>query len=344
MNTMHMLKRVKHRALESFKKAIIALILLIAVFTVAVLTTGSIGELGKANVFIVASASLAFLTSVFFWVFSWAWVLKNEHSLRLREMLVVGFSSIFASLTPMQLGNDALRAYLLKESYNVPFSKGISASMLVKGLKFFSLLIVSVFVLFFLIMNAGLNPALFLFLLSGLSVVFAAALLFLLPLNRKAAMFISQLFRKFPVKKSAFEQLSEFFLKYSDYLKNGSVSFFSLLLLCIISWFFEFLAFILSLASLGIFMPLSSFVLLFVVIAILERVPFTPRGLLFVEVTGYLLLSGPFANLSQQQIISFLAIFDIVRIVVPVTLSLLLFSLWYRKFNGSNKHVPKETV
>jgi uncharacterized protein (TIRG00374 family) len=338
---MRMLKRIKYKALESFKKAIIALILLIAVFTVVVISTGSIAELKRANVFIVIAASLAFLTSVFIWVFSWAWVIKKEYELHFREMIVVGFSSIFASLTPMQLGNDALRAYLLRESYNVPFSKGISASMLVKGLKFFSLLIVSVFALSFLVMNAKLNPALFVFLLSGLSVVLVAALLFLLPLNRKAAVFISRLFRKFPVKKSAFERISDFFLKYSDYLKNGSISFFYLFLMCIVSWFFEFLAFVLSLISLGIAMPLSSFVLLFVVIAILERVPFTPRGLLFVEVAGYLLLSSPFANLNQPQIISFLAIFDIVRIVVPVTLSLLLFSLWYQKLNSSKKQVPK---
>ena len=196
--------------------------------------------------------------------------------------------------------------------------------------------------LFFLIANAKLNLILLLLIVSGLFVIFIATALFLFPFSKVAAFFISSILAKLTKKIRFLGPASAFFLQYSNYLKRQSLRLFSLLLLCVVSWFFEFLAFTLSFAALNIFLPLHSFILLFVIIAILERVPFMPRGLLFVEGASYLLLSTSFAKLNQKQIISFLAIFDFVRIVVPVVLSMIVFTACYHTLRGSKKkQVPQ---
>jgi len=336
-----MIKKIMS-AFESIKKALIVLVLFVALFTIVVIATDSINVLKQANAFLILIATLAFLASVFIWLISWAWTIKKDYNISYASLLLIGFSSLFASLTPMQLGADALRALLLKETYKVPFSKGISASMFVKGLKFFTLLIVSLLTLFFLIANAKLNLILLLLIASGLFVIFIATALFLFPFNKVAAFFISSILTKLTKKIRFLEPASAFFLQYSNYLKRQGLHVFSLLLLCIVSWFFEFLAFTLSFAALNIFLPLHSFILLFVIVAILERVPFMPRGLLFVEAASYLMLSTSFAGLSQKQIVSFLAIFDFVRIVVPVVLSMIVFTVCYRTLRSSKKkQVPQ---
>lgn len=336
-----MIKKIMS-AFESIKKALIVLVLFVALFTIIVIATGSMNVLKQANALLILISALAFLASVFIWLFSWAWVIKKDYNLSYASLLLIGFSSLFASLTPMQLGADALRALLLKETYKVPFSKGISASMFVKGLKFLALLIVSLVTLFFLIANAKLSFIMLLLIISGLFVIFIATALFLFPFSKVAAFFISSILTKLTKKIHFLEPACTFFLQYSNYLKRQSLHLFSLLLLCVVSWFFEFLAFSLSFAALNIFLPLQSFILLFIIVAILERVPFMPRGLLFVEAASYLLLSTSFAKLSQKQIVSFLAIFDFVRIVVPVVLSMIVFSACYRILRGSKKkQVPQ---
>lgn len=334
---MQAIKGLESSAAKSFQKALIAIIFLIAIFAVIVLYTGSADELKKANPAIVVLASASFIISVILWTFAWAWLIKKEHSITYGDAMLVSFSSMFASFTPIQLGTDALRALLLKEHRNVPFSKGISASMLVKGLKFLALLIFSVFIVLFLITSTRLELPMVLCLLSGLAVVFLATLLFLLPLNKRAAMLISKIFRKFSSRVKLFEKASEFFIGYSDYLKRGNSSIAFLFVLCIAAWLFEFFAFALSLYSLNVAMPINSLVLLFVIIAVLERVPFTPRGLFLVEAASYILLSSRLANLAQAQIISFLAIFDFARLVFPTVLSLALFSMLHKNFGSKAK-------
>jgi len=326
---MYQFNGFKSSTAKSFQKALIALLFLIAIFAVILLYTDSANELKKANPIIVALASASFLASVIVWSIAWAWLIRKEHPVSYQDALLVSLSSMFASFTPIQLGTDALRALLLRERHKVSFSKGISASMLVKGLKFLALLIFSVFTIMFLLTSVRLDLPIVFFMLSGLSIVFLAALLFLLPLNKRAAMLISKIFRIFSARIKIFEKASEFFIGYSDYLRKGNSSIAYLFLLCIAAWFFEFLAFILSLYSLNIFLPLESLAAFFVIIAVLERVPFTPRGLFLVEVTSYILLSSRLA-ISQAQIISFLAIFDFARLVFPTALSLVLFSLWHR--------------
>lgn len=337
-----MLKRIAD-AFESIKKALILLILFIAVFIVIVIVTDSFNVLKHANFVIIFASASAFLASVFMWLLSWAWVIKKDYDISYAGLLLIGFSSMFASLTPMQLGTDALRALLLKEIYKVPFSRGISASMFVKGLKFLTLLIVSLFTVLFLIINANISPILLLFIFSGLFVIFIATALFLFPLSKIAAFFISGILTKLANRIHVLEGATSFFIQYSDYLKGRALHTLFLLFLCSVSWFFEFLAFSLSFSALNIFLPIPSFILLFVVVAILERVPFLPRGLFVVETASYLLLSTSFAgNLSQGQIVSFLAIFDFVRIVVPVILSIFVFTACYRALrNSKKKQIPQ---
>ena len=289
------MQKNQKQIIKAIKRALIVLVLFVAVFSVVVLFTNSINVLKQADIGLIFTAALVFLLSVFIWLLTWAWIIKKDYHISYNRLLFLGFSSLFASLTPVQLGADALRALLLKEIHKIPFSKGISASMLVKGFKFLSLFVISLAVVFFFLCTTKLNPVFLILLLSGLLVVFIATALFLLPLNERLALLISNIFRKLTKNILLLEPAGCFFVQYSAYLKKHRIHFFSLAFMCILSWFFEFLAFYLSFFSFGIYPSLQSVFVLFIILAILERVPFMPRGLGFVETISYFLLSTSFA-------------------------------------------------
>ena len=89
---------------------------------------------------------------------------------------------------------------------------------------------------------------------------------------------------------------------------------------------FEFVALYFTFLSLGFFIAMFPLVVLFVIIAILERTPVLPRGVGLVEAAGFIFLSLPefsMLSLTTAQIAAILVLFDIVRLLVPTIVSLI---------------------
>ena len=313
------------------KQVFLFLIVIIAVFALFATLTDSFEAILRANAFFLAVACLFFVFSVLLWIFSWAFLLKKHANLPFGKVLVLGFASVFASLTPLQLGTDALRALLLKEHCNASFSDSIAASMAAKGLKF---LVIAAFaaciVLFFFFLESGIifRTAL----LSGFAVILLAAALFLLPLNKKIGLKIARFFRRLAGFWKKFFLLEIFFLNYSDYLARvKKKTMLIVFLLVSASFFFEFLSLMFSFEAVNAAIPFGSLIILFALVSILEHAPFSPRGIGLVEAIGFFFVSADAPGIPAEKIASALIIFGIARIVVPAVLSLALYSFLQQK-------------
>jgi len=287
-------------------------------------------ELLSANWSFVVLACVSFVASVVVWLIAWGHLVKRSHSLKVRESVLAGLSCLYGALTPMQVGAEALRALKLKQRHGVPYSDSISASMVAKGLKFFILAVSASFLIFSFMLAASSNALLFWGFLSGFIIVVIATLFFLLPLNPVFGKSISSAFsgigkRSYIMAKPCF-RLAEFFRNYSNYLKKVSLnSFLLVFVLVAISWAFEFFTLQLSFLALGIYIPISSIIVLLVLTGILERAPFIPRGIGLVEIVGYTFLAFPALvhySLTIPQIGAVLIVYDIARLVVPTLLGI----------------------
>lgn len=306
-------------------RALVLFFLVIAVLGVIVWFTKAHLELLNANLFFLAFASLSFLASIAMWLTAWGHLVKRSHDLEVSKSIVVGLSCLYGALTPMQFGAEALRALKLKQSYRVPYSDSISASMVAKGLKFLILAIMASFLIFSFMLAAASSPLLFWGFLSGFAVVVLAALFFLLPLNphfgRSISAFFGSLGKRFHFLARLSFKLQEFFRNYSNYLNRVSLnSFLIVFALVAVSWGLEFLALQFSFLALSIDIPTASVLVLLVLTGILERTPFIPRGIGLVEIVGYTFLAFPalaHSSLTIPQIGAVLIVFDIARLVVP---------------------------
>lgn len=322
----------------------------IAFFSVWAVLTNSLGALKQVNVLFLLLACLFFLLSVFAWVFCWAFFVKKQCSLSFFSLFLVGFASLTGSLTPIQSGSDALRSLLLKKHFGLGFSSSIQSSFIVKGLKFSILffLVFFYFLAFFFgfifsrawfslqdyftsffysvyFLEKDSNLLFFSFFLSGLAVIFLGCVFFLLPLKKsfgaKTAGFFSSLKKVHPV----FGRLESFFGGYHGFFEKISFAeLFFVLVLLLFSWFFEFLALFFSFLSLGVMVSFGPLLALFVLVSVLERTPFLPRGIGLVEVSSYYFLSFPefFSGLVLPQSIvgAVLVVYGFARIVFPVFL------------------------
>jgi uncharacterized membrane protein YbhN (UPF0104 family) len=163
-------------------------------------------------------------------------------------------------------------------------------------------------------------------------VVLLASLLFLLPLDKKIGRRISRLFGTLSKKIRLLKPLEKYFLDYSDFL--GEFSGRALLvtmLFAALSWCLEFASLFFAFASLSISILPLPLAVLFILLALLERAPFLPRGIFLVESAGFLFLSFPIisaSRLSVAEISSVLIIYDASRLIFPTVTSLLFYFLW----------------
>ncbi|MEM4662952.1 MAG: lysylphosphatidylglycerol synthase transmembrane domain-containing protein [Candidatus Diapherotrites archaeon] len=318
----------KISAAKSFQNALLLLLFLSALFVVIIGITDAFDEIKNTDFLFLVSSVAFYVLSVVVWTIAWTNLIRKEHYLKFYGAIVLGLSSMFASLTPMQLGTDALRSYLLKQRYKVPFSKGISASMLIKGTKFLTLVLFFVVIVFVPIVKLNLTATVIAMLLLGLLVISVASLLFLLPLSRRASSSMIRFVQKLAKRWKTFQSIEVFLGSYSAYTNERAPTLIKTFGFCLIAFLFEFLSFSSALLAVNVFMPVENMFFFFVIIAVLERTPFLPRGIGLVELTSYVFLStGSLAILSKQQIVSFIAVLDLARIIIPTAISLLMFSL-----------------
>ncbi len=310
-----------------------ALLFLIAVFALLALMarfTNATVVLETTNAIFLAFACSFFIVSIVIWLISWGYLIKTRSRVGFTGSLFVGFSAVYAALTPIQLGADMLRAISLKERFNVPYSESIAASMVVKGIKFLLIALFSSTAILLFIFSAKANLFVLTGMLSGFIVVLLATMLFLLPLKKSFGLKIAGFFGRFSSTK-----LQKFFLDYSNYLSMlGRKSFLLVALLSALSLSFEFLALLFSFHAISLAIPITSVAVLFVLISILERTPFLPRGIGLVEGIGFAFLSMPFVALhtiSVGRIGALLIVFDFVRLVVPSLLSIAAYALFVSK-------------
>lgn len=310
---------------KHLKTAFIVLFFVFALLAVLGGLTNATEVLNSVNIELLAIACTFFIFSIIVWLIPWAHLIKKRNQVGFRDSLIIGFSAVYASLTPIQLGADMLRAISLKGRFNVPYSESVSASMVVKGLKFLLISLLSGTVIFMFISSAEYSPIVLLGLLSGFAVILLATALFLLPLKKSFGLRIARIFRRFSGKLPLAKRLCKFFESYSEYMPGlGWKSFLLALLFSGLSLGFEFLALLFSFKALSIAIPIYSVAVLFILVSILERTPFLPRGIGLVEGIGFAFLSMPIAILppSIQQIGALLILFNVVRLVVPAVLSI----------------------
>ncbi len=314
------------------RKSIFSLVFFVAVISIVLWWTNAHLELLKIDWLLFFLSAFFFLISVFVWLISWAFLIRKKSSVSYSNLFIVGFSSLYGALTPVQLGAEALRSMKLKSFFKVPYDESISSSMIAKGTKFIILAIFFVFILIFFISKAELDSTTFFALLSGFFVITIAILFFVLPLNNKCGSIIISFLNFFSKDISLFASIEKFFTAYSCNLKNLTLkSFFLVLLISLISYCFEFLAFQFSFFSVKISLDFVPLIVLFIIISVLERTPFLPRGIGLVEFAGLTFLSIPwFVNetLSLPEIGAVLIIFDFVRLVIPTVFSLLIAAVF----------------
>jgi len=323
-----------------FRIALVLLILVASLLAALTILTGAGSVLMLANPVLFGFSLVLFILSILVWLFSWSLLVAARNKKPIKSIFRIGFSAVFGSLTPVQLGSDLLRSMFLKEEFGISMSESFSASMMVKGLKFSFLSIASTIVIIIAFSTNSVNEALFLPLLSGFFVVVLASLLFLLPLNKKIGYSISRLFGAMSKKIKLAKPLERYFVKYSDFLQEFSgVVLISTFFLAALSWVLEFFSLYFVFSALGISIPLISLLVFFILIAVLERTPVIPRGILLVELVGFAFLSFPMvsqAELSIAQIGSVLVLFDVTRIIFPV-LSSLAFYVAFKAIQARNK-------
>lgn len=317
------------------KKAVLAVILFFVIFGLGAATTlsGAHLVLLEINPVFFIFACLFFIVSVISWLFSWSYLIKKRANIRFVKTLGIGVASFYGSLTPVQIGAEALRSINLKKIYGISYNESISASMVAKGAKFFVIGFFATIFLLLYLAGSAFDIGLFTVYASGFLVIAFASILFLLPLNRDfGGKLVVSFFRGLSnLKKPSIgflSRLADFFESYSDYLSKTSL--FSLgvvLSLCIISWFFEVLALYFAFASLSVFLPIQAVLLFATLVAVLERNPFLPRGIGLVELVGYYFLAVPSlaggAILTSSLIVASLVVYGFVRLVIPTLISII---------------------
>jgi len=319
--------------MENFiRKSVVSLIFFVVVITVVLFWTNAHIELLKIDWFFFIIACFLFLFSVFVWLISWAYLIKKKSSVSYQNLFIVGFSSLYGALTPVQFGSEALRSIKLKSFFKIPYNESISSSMIVKGTKFTILAIFFLFILIFFLSKAELDSTMFFALLSGFFVIAIAILFFVLPLSRRCGLLIASFFKLLSKNIPLFASFERFFIAYSKNLRNLTLnSFLLVLFISIFSYAFEFFAFQFSFFSIGVNIDFVPLLVLFVTISVLERTPFLPRGIGLVEFVGLTFLSVPwFVNetLTLPEIGAVLIVFDFVRLVIPTVFSLLIAAVF----------------
>lgn len=336
---------------ELIQKSIVSLVLVLAVIGIIAFYTNaakSLVKLGFSDLIFFAVACFFFLFGVLLWVISWAFLVRKFTPISYKNLFLIGFSSLYGALTPVQLGTDALRSISLKKHFKLSYSKSIAASMTAKGTKFLVIAIVFILVILMFLSNKQIDSVIFFSLVSGFIVILLASALFLLPLNRRISLKLSQFFKRIGKIIPLFEKMGKFFFDYSRYMKKFSLkAIIFVFVLGFLSWIFEFLA--LQFTFFAVLpqekdLGLIPILVLFVLISVLERTPFLPRGIGVVEFIGFTYLnmvSRFVTKLQVSQIGAVLILYDVVRLIVPTILSLIIAFAFKVKTEESEIHHSK---
>ncbi|MCX6798763.1 MAG: lysylphosphatidylglycerol synthase transmembrane domain-containing protein [Candidatus Diapherotrites archaeon] len=311
---------------KHLKNAFILLLAVFALLAALASFTGAFPLIESANPLFFTLAALFSIGSIIVWLFSWANLIKKSSGVSGRKLTITGFCCVFASLTPVQLGAEALRSIRAKDQFNVPYKESIAASMVVKGIKFLAIAVVSAFSFAGFLYNPLLGGWIKLGLASGFAVILAAALLFLLPMNYRFGIAISRGFSALSRFGGFFKKLADYFQGYAGYFKKTSAKTIAFTaLLGFASLLLEFAALVFCFLAVDVPLPLYSAAALFVLVSILERTPVLPRGIGIIEAAGFAFLNTPEfsgAALSAPQIGAAIIVFDAVRLVIPTIASL----------------------
>ncbi len=330
------------------KQSLLSLIALAAVFGLVVVLTNAGAVLNAIDLKFFILACIFYIGSIVIWLISWAFLIKKHSKIPYPKLLSVGIAALYGALTPVQLGAEALRSIRLKDYFAVTYSDSVSASMIAKGIKFSILAIVFVIVFFLYLLNTKLGLLLTAGLFSGFVIIVIAACLFLMPLQKKIGMRISKFFSVISKTFRQFAALGKFFADYSNYLQGIKPASFAIVFaLSFLSLFFEFLALQFAFLSLGIYLQLPAVIVLMILVSILERTPFLPRGIGIVEIFSYAYLSvhslvSPYITLTAAQIGAVLIVYDIARLVVPTIAGIAMsFALYAMHRNGKLHKLKK---
>ena len=325
-----------------FRNSIIFLIVLFALLALISMLTDAWQALLTANLIFLLLAAVFFMVSVLLWIISWAYLVKKRSDLSYSNLLKVGIVALYGALTPVQLGAEALRAIKLKQLFSIPYSVSVSSAMVSKGAKFLIIAIAAAASIFFIAASRQIDAVFLFYLASGLAVVLLAAAFFLLPLNTRCGNAIAVFFKKISKRVKHLSKIADYFEKYPSYLKETKkAGFVFVFLLAAASWIFEFFALYFSFLSFDLFLPLTSVLFLTVIVSILERTPFLPRGIGAVELLAYNYLAFPqFLNgivLSAPQIAAVLVVYAVVRIVIPTIISMICNLFFFRNLSNPAK-------
>jgi len=314
---------------EFLKKVFVSVVFSVLAVAVVIFSvvnlTGSTQHLLSVDLSYFALSSFCMLFSIALWAVSWNHVMRAFAGTPYKNAVVLSFCAFYGSLTPMQIGTDAVRSFLSKKFLLIPAKKAFSASLITKMMKFFLLVIAAGFSIVVLELKSPVFGQSFFTLIVGFSVILFAALVFyglqwnsfgrrVARLLDIATPFLSRFGFSF---KSLFLTYSTM---YSEMVLNRKIIAFFLVFLSLL---FEYLAVYFAFSAL--FMEVSFFdIFLFATIVnILSRVPWLPQGILLVEATGYVFLTSPsFAALEPVQVGSVIVLWDIVRLAVPLLVSL----------------------
>ena len=327
--------------MESFvKKSVLFLVVIFALFGVLATLTQAQTILVKISLQFFILATIFYLVSLLLWMISWAYLIKKHSNVSFFSLIVIGLSSIYGSLTPIQLGADALRSIKLKDFHKISYEKAVPAALIVKGIKFSFIAIITSIVFFLFLFDTKMDSVLFIAFLTGFTTVLLGAFLFLAPLKKRWGLAISEFFYGFKNESELFVKIGDFFQQYSIYLEKTDLkTFFVIIVFIILSWIFEFLALQFSFFAVGIQLYLSSFLVLMILFSVLERVPIFPRGIGLVELFGYYYLStSPLGIvLSASQIGAVIIVYDIVRLVIPTVLSFITSAFLFNHYKNKTR-------
>lgn len=287
-------------------------------------------------------ATTSYLLSQLMWMDAWAVFLKHHaKNAGLWGLVKIGWASVCGSVTPLQLGSDALRVYYAKKFYGIRASTTLSAALFTKGLKFALVAVMSAGVLWWLSSSTALDQAHYAVLLSGFAALSVIAFAFTAALSSRVSRLFQSLLggaERIGVPRAGW--LAGFFEKYYEVFKStpNSVKA-AAVFLVMASTALEFVAVVYSFESVGIRLGWDRFFVLFAVFQVLERVPFSPRGVGFVEFAAYLTFSADF--FAQQQVFTLgvlgaaLVVFSFVRVIIPTTFSLVFGELALSKMKAT---------
>jgi len=321
------------------RKLIVPLILLFVLWGFLGITTEISTIVYQIDIFSVIAAAVFYILSIILWLFGWAYLINKQNKTPFRSLVLSGFSSVYGSFTPLQIGTEYLRAINNKNFLGVRYSETLSASMVARGSKFLLLGLGAVIVFITLFQTAN---ELFLWVYTaGMGIVLLLAVIFLLPLYPKLGRKFSKLIEKFLPKNSITSHVTNYFYNYSSYLgKVKPAGIFLVLILTVVQLYFELLAIDFSLRAFGVILPFAALFSFLVIVSILQRVPFLPMGVGLVELAGLYFLSVPELTLGtvidNVTIAGTLIVYGFARILIPVLLSLIVSFFASRYFQGNS--------